>query len=583
MKYLAVFACCLIMAYGHTIASDALSLNRIQWSESLGVPVSADTDHDNGNPLDVTTLSGWPAVIHYGLNDSHSKSWVQENANGVIGVSYFQRYEGDYTDGVLIYETIQPDGSCSLDTVISSTRLEKSVLLFDVTSDPHIFVARSNDEDQVIEHYYRDNSDTWQNDTIYNFHGVGGKFIYELSADAGPDGSFHLLILKSRSNIDSSDYNWAWLDSYLYYMTNASGPWTVELIRNYDMGYTYDTDIKTSCRQDIKVDSEGFVHVVFREQINASDDPSRLWYGTNKGGTWSYEIAFSNYFGIRDDVGWFPSLCLDNDDIPHIACMYVHRVYTRSVVYCKLYFLKRLGSSNWQSEIVADSDDGYYASDGRSYTGGLAHLVFDADNRPHIAFSDIASAHWGDNNSCVLNVGNIRYAVLKNGVWNLKTIYHQPKPLASYNAFEMHALCLVVSDKTDSIRIIGEEMEITDFYAYDSKLVEFSWSDITTKAHEEYRKVLPYQFRLHQNYPNPFNPVTMIEYSLPWKSHVTIEVFNLLGQRVRTLVDKEMSSGSYTAFWDGTSTDGQKVTTGVYLYRLKAGDHVETKKMLLLK
>ena len=270
MKYLAVFTCCLIMAYGHAIASEASFLNRIQWSESRGGPVSADTDHDNGSPLDVATLSGWPVVIHYGLNDSHSKNWVQENANGVIGVSYFQRYEGDYTDGVLIYKTIQLDGSCNLDTVTSGTRLEKSVLLFDVFSDPHIFVARSNNENQVIEHHYKNNSDIWLNDTLYNFYNVGGKFIYELSADTGPDGSFHLLILKTRSDIDSDDYNWAWLDSYLYHMTNASGPWTVELIRNYDMGYTYDTDIKTSCRQDIKVDSEGFVHVVFREQINAN-------------------------------------------------------------------------------------------------------------------------------------------------------------------------------------------------------------------------------------------------------------------------------------------------------------------------
>jgi len=581
MKYFAIFAGCLILFYSHINAKETSFLNRTQLSGSLGTTVSAERDIDN--PHNGAELYAWPVVIHYGLNDSHSKSWVQENANGVIGISYFERYEGNYTDGVLIYKTIQPDGSCSLDTVTSGTRLEKSVLLFDVTSDPHIFVARSNDEDQVIEHYYRDNSDIWQNDTIYNFHGMGGKFIYELSADTGPDGSFHLLILKSRSDIDSDDYNWAWLDSYLYYMTNASGPWAVELIRNYDMGYTYDTDIKTSCRQDIKVDSEGFVHVVFREQINAYDDPSRLWYCTNKGGTWSFEIAFSNDFGIRDDVGWFPSLCLDSNDIPHIACMYVHRVYTRSVVYCKLYFLKRLGDANWQSEIVADSDDGYYASDGRSYTGGLAHLVFDADNTPHIVFSDIASAHWGDHGSCVLNVGNIRYAILENGVWNLRTIYHQPKPLASYNAFEMHALCLIVSDITDTIRVIGEEMEITDFYEYDSRLVEFSWADVTTDADDEHGELLSDRFHLRQNFPNPFNPVTIIEYSLPRKGNVRIIIYNLLGQQIICLIDTEQSAGSYNITWNGTDSSDKIVPTGIYFYRIETVDHVETKKMLLLK
>jgi hypothetical protein len=252
-------------------------------------------------------------------------------------------------------------------------------------------------------------------------------------------------------------------------------------------------------------------------------------------------------------------------------------------MYCKLHYLKRLGFGYWQAEVVADSDDGYYASDGRSYTGGLAHLVFDADNTPHIIFSDIASAHWGDNNSCVLNVGNIRYAVLRDGVWNLRTIYRQPKPLASYNAFEMHAMCLVVSNLTDSIRVIGEEMEITDFYEYDSRLVELSWADVTTTSDNDHEGLLPDRFRLYQNCPNPFNPTTFISYDLPRRSRVTIDVFNLLGQLVRTLVDKEESAGSYTITWDGTIARGQSATTGVYLYRFQAGDHVETKKMLLVK
>ena len=583
MKYLTVLAGCLILACGHINASEISFHNYTRLSGSSGPLVSTDSDHDNENPLNGARLNGWPVVIHYGLNDSHSKSWVQESANGVIGVSYFQRCEEDYTEGLLIYKAIQPDGSSCLDTVISGACLEKSVLLFDVLSYPHIFVARSNNQNQAIEHHYRDSSDMWHRETIFNFNNWGGRFIYELSADAGPDGSFHLLILKTRSDIDSDDYNWAWLNSYLFHMTNAPGYWAVELIRNYNMGYTYDTAIKTSCRQDIKVDSEGFVHVVFREQIYGYDDPSRLWYCTNKGGAWSYEIALSNDFGIRDDVGWFPSLCLDNNDIPHIACMYVHRVYTRSVVYCKLYYLKRLGHANWQSEIIAYRDDGYYASDGRTYTGGLCHLVFDTENTPHIVFSDIASAHWGENGSNVLNVGNIRYAVLEDGVWNISTIYHQSRPHAFYNATEMHGMCLIVSDFTDSVRVIGEEMEITGWYEYTSRLVEFSWADITTDAEEESRNVLPDRFCLYQNFPNPFNLTTFISYNLPRRSNVRIEIFNLLGQRVQTLVDKEKPAGSYTVSWDGNSAKGQPVATGVYLYRLQAGDHVETRKMLLLK
>jgi flagellar hook assembly protein FlgD len=77
--------------------------------------------------------------------------------------------------------------------------------------------------------------------------------------------------------------------------------------------------------------------------------------------------------------------------------------------------------------------------------------------------------------------------------------------------------------------------------------------------------------------------VTTIEYSLPERGHVIIDVYNVLGQKVETLVDREESAGSYTITWDGTSSSGQAVSTGVYLYRFQAGDHIETKKMILLK
>jgi hypothetical protein len=94
---------------------------------------------------------------------------------------------------------------------------------------------------------------------------------------------------------------------------------------------------------------------------------------------------------------------------------------------------------------------------------------------------------------------------------------------------------------------------------------------------------LPTSFALYQNYPNPFNPTTSIEYSVPIRAHVTVEIFNLLGQHVRTLVDQMKSPGKYKVEWDGTDVTGKTVSTGVYLYRLTAGDFVETKKMVLLK
>jgi len=94
---------------------------------------------------------------------------------------------------------------------------------------------------------------------------------------------------------------------------------------------------------------------------------------------------------------------------------------------------------------------------------------------------------------------------------------------------------------------------------------------------------LPETFSLGQNYPNPFNPTTQINFEIPVRSHVTLTVYNLLGQKVTTLVDKEMSAGRYIADWNSASDGGTIVASGIYFYKLEAGDFIETKKMMLLK
>lgn len=111
----------------------------------------------------------------------------------------------------------------------------------------------------------------------------------------------------------------------------------------------------------------------------------------------------------------------------------------------------------------------------------------------------------------------------------------------------------------------------------------FTTQIITYVEDDEYGDILPYRFELSQNYPNPFNPATTIEYGLPGRSYVRVDIFNILGRKVRTLVDREEPAGTYTVVWDGRSARGQLVSTGVYFYRFRAEDHVETKKMLLLK
>ena len=93
---------------------------------------------------------------------------------------------------------------------------------------------------------------------------------------------------------------------------------------------------------------------------------------------------------------------------------------------------------------------------------------------------------------------------------------------------------------------------------------------------------LPTDFALGQNYPNPFNPSTTIPYQIPASAHVRLEVFNLLGQRLATLVDGVQSAGAHTVQWDATDAAGRAVGAGVYIYRLSSGGMTESRRMVLV-
>lgn len=107
--------------------------------------------------------------------------------------------------------------------------------------------------------------------------------------------------------------------------------------------------------------------------------------------------------------------------------------------------------------------------------------------------------------------------------------------------------------------------------------------DIGMVTDIEDEQQIPLSFNLSQNYPNPFNPETTIEYQVPKQGKVTIQIFNILGQKVTTLVDGVQTAGVHQIQWSGRDDLGRPVSTGVYIYRMKAGDFVKVNKMLFLK
>jgi hypothetical protein len=96
-------------------------------------------------------------------------------------------------------------------------------------------------------------------------------------------------------------------------------------------------------------------------------------------------------------------------------------------------------------------------------------------------------------------------------------------------------------------------------------------------------KALPTVYTLAQNFPNPFNPTTTIEYSIPTAGHTTLAIYNLAGQKVRTLVNNVQSPSFYKVVWDGKNDNGMTVATGTYFYKLVSGNYSKNVKMTLIK
>jgi hypothetical protein len=126
----------------------------------------------------------------------------------------------------------------------------------------------------------------------------------------------------------------------------------------------------------------------------------------------------------------------------------------------------------------------------------------------------------------------------------------------------------------DDIRIYNYALS----YSNIQLLYDFS-TDIQTDNESD----IPKNFGLVQNYPNPFNGQTNIEYRISTQSNVKLEIFNILGQKIKTLIEEEKSPGYFTISWDGKNNFGDSMNSGIYFIKLSADKFTETKKIMLLK
>jgi hypothetical protein len=128
----------------------------------------------------------------------------------------------------------------------------------------------------------------------------------------------------------------------------------------------------------------------------------------------------------------------------------------------------------------------------------------------------------------------------------------------------------------------GMNMDV-DFEVVNAMVDDIDGLAITTNVSECTVKALPTVYSLSNNYPNPFNPTTTIEYSIPKAGNVELVIFNIAGQKVRTLVNEKQDASFYKVVWDGRDDSGEFVSSGMYLYTINSGNFSKIEKMTLMK
>jgi len=188
---------------------------------------------------------------------------------------------------------------------------------------------------------------------------------------------------------------------------------------------------------------------------------------------------------------------------------------------------------------------------GRQMGWGRGHMRFERAQRFRFQYRD------EDLGSLGLAETNLRVHA-----WNSETQQWQEVSGASIN--------------TASNTVTFTSSDLSTYYALNAPAV-------LTSVEETASGALPKKFALEQNYPNPFNPTTTIRFALAQQGLVKLEIFNLLGQKVATLVNAIRPAGDYTLQWNGKDERGNSAISGVYLLRLEAGDQVMLRRMTMLK
>jgi hypothetical protein len=310
-----------------------------------------------------------------------------------------------------------------------------AALAMDGAGEPHIFI---NYYSSYLEHLYRSGS-TWSHENVGDLGNLSSSEIgAEIIARADAEGFIHVVATGWDENAPDT--------ALLYYSNNRSGTWQVQStsLRIGSSMWMRDTDFV--------LDSGGNAHVIMSFQSHPSEDvtwPGYIYYFSNQGGSWSSELALQQTHSSWDS--YFPniSIAVNSAGQPALAAWLKYNVITGSDALSQLVYCYRNAPGSWSSQVLADTADNYFGTDGGHFTGIQPAIAVDSGGNTHIVFSDLASSHIGGYESAWF--GQIRYARCTSGAWSISTLYPQSVALSQ----EIRSKNLLVSGNGRGMDVVA--------------------------------------------------------------------------------------------------------------------------------
>jgi len=282
-----------------------------------------------------------------------------------------------------------------------------------------------------------------------------------------------------------------------------------------------------SAYPDIAVDSKGYVHLVWMDYADFD-----IHYSEYDGDAWTSPVNISNLVG--QSCG--PKIALDSQDHPHVV--WEEREHGYEVYYT------HFDGEDWTVPYKLSN-------------GFRPALALDSKDNGHVV--------WG-------GAGNeIYYTFGDDTSWSV--------PIDIADSSETNCLCPDIAIDSTHLHVVW-----TKAIDRDRAEIYYSSHKLSGVKPERWRP-FPKGYKLEQCYPNPFNANTAISYQLSGirPHHTALKIYNIRGEEVITLVDQEQRAGRYKVVWDGRNNQGKEVASGVYFYRLKAGEFTAARKMVLLR